>query len=71
MDITDLATEQENKERERELEKIKQTTQQPGRAFCHDCDEAISAQRRKLIPWATRCAPCQQKYESKSKHLRK
>ncbi|WP_249962212.1 TraR/DksA family transcriptional regulator [Histophilus somni] len=68
MDITDLASEQENNERERELVKIQQITQQTGRAFCQDCDQAISSQRRKLIPWATRCTACQQQHEKRTKH---
>lgn len=34
---------------------------------CMDCGDAIEAERIKLMPYATRCAECQQWHESKQK----
>ena len=31
----------------------------PGAVVCRDCDEPISAARRKAVPWAQRCIDCQ------------
>jgi phage/conjugal plasmid C-4 type zinc finger TraR family protein len=37
---------------------------------CEDCDQPIPEQRRQVIAGVTRCAPCQDVFELKSKHYR-
>lgn len=70
MDVTDIASEQEELERERELAKIKAIQQQTGSEFCEDCGEIIPLARRQLAPWTTRCIHCQTSFEKKMKHYR-
>jgi DnaK suppressor protein len=34
---------------------------------CCDCEEQIPARRLDAVPWAERCAPCQDRYEREAK----
>ena len=31
---------------------------------CEECDDEISLKRLRAIPWASRCVPCQEQFES-------
>lgn len=40
------------------------------RLTCEDCDEALTHQRKLLVPSATRCVSCQELYEAHMKGKR-
>ena len=46
-------------EHQKEVDKIAEEMNKPGAVVCRDCDEPISAARRKAVPWAQRCIDCQ------------
>lgn len=39
-----------------------------GQDDCDECGMDIPKERRKVAPWAIRCAPCQGVFEEKGKH---
>ena len=42
-----------------------------GTQECVDCGDLIPEQRRKALPYATRCIECQSLVEHRGKHVRK
>lgn len=39
-----------------------------GQDWCEDCGDTIPPERRKVAPWAVRCAPCQEIKELRARH---
>lgn len=39
--------------------------------LCEDCEEPIPPARLEAIPWASRCAPCQQRFDPRRNATRK
>lgn len=43
---------------------------QQGSDYCKECGFDIPEERRRRLPWATRCVPCQDFVEKQSKRYR-
>lgn len=67
MDIVDQAQALEQRERNKGVARIQAGLNVEGAADCSDCADEIPMDRRKAMPNATRCAPCQEKHERKGR----
>ncbi|MFT4191650.1 MAG: TraR/DksA C4-type zinc finger protein [Comamonas sp.] len=59
----EMASAQEQRQRDVALAAIQARSQGRGRADCDDCGEPIPAARRKAAPHAIRCITCQSNHE--------
>lgn len=50
--------------RDREVARIRAAMCLKGDEFCQDCGEDIGAKRRAVMPSATRCIGCQNRFEA-------
>lgn len=64
MDVADIASDLEDRERQMALLRIReQHAQGPGRVECEDCGDPIPEARRTALPGVTRCRDCQEEWE--------
>lgn len=54
-------------ERDKAVADIRAKLAEPGAEDCETCGEEIPAERRAVMPSATRCAPCEERRERAAK----
>jgi phage/conjugal plasmid C-4 type zinc finger TraR family protein len=65
-DLVDMAQAHVEQETSMRIERIRQEAQKGiGRPNCIDCGTAIPADRRRHVPSAVRCVPCQDQLETR------
>lgn len=70
-DVADMASEMMARSEEMIPQKIARIVNTVSQVTeCGECGEEIPEKRKKAAPWSTRCAPCQEVFESKSRHYR-
>ena len=66
-DDADIACDLAQRDREGAVALLRQAAQGAGAEDCADCGAPIPAARRKAVPHATRCMPCQTRAEARER----
>lgn len=64
------AEEFERLSKEAEVARIRSSLEGPGEELCRECGDPVEEDRRKALPSATRCFPCQNIIERRRKGLK-